>query len=233
MELLNPSLKHPVAYHERYYESDSGFSADDYSSVDPVAAASSEITSVTSRASKNKSVLKLITRDDGTVITLDENEVLADDVHDHGIEDDAGDGMELDVDRRNPLVVSFKEDDQVQDARTRKGQKQSIHFLTRRVKASWLDNTYQKAIARARARLAEGNWPQYPEEWRLPHAPLPARPDFTRTGPVTSLKGGYLEAKRNRKERRKRSGTFPRTKSVSYYSFLSYLYSMSSYILSS
>ncbi|XP_041484909.1 uncharacterized protein LOC121431407 [Lytechinus variegatus] len=214
MALLNPSTSQLVAYHERNYESDSGFSADDYSSVDPIAVAS-EITSVASRASKNKSVLKLNTRDDGTVITLDETPVIADSVHDHGIEDDAGDGVESDVERRNPLVVSFKEDDHIQDSKSgkNKGQKQSIHFVTKRIKASWLDNTYQKAIARARARLAKGNWPEYPEEWRLPHAPLPARPDYTRTGPVASLTGGYLEAKRNRKERRKRSETFPRAKS--------------------
>ncbi|XP_041471432.1 uncharacterized protein LOC121420922 isoform X3 [Lytechinus variegatus] len=214
MALLNPSTSQLVAYHERNYESDSGFSADDYSSVDPIAVAS-EITSVASRASKNKSVLKLNTRDDGTVITLDETPVIVDSVHDHGIEDDAGDGVESDVERRNPLVVSFKEDDHIQDSKSgkNKGQKQSIHFVTKRIKASWLDNTYQKAIARARARLAKGNWPEYPEEWRLPHAPLPARPDYTRTGPVASLTGGYLEAKRNRKERRKRSETFPRAKS--------------------
>ncbi|XP_077990053.1 uncharacterized protein LOC144444494 isoform X2 [Glandiceps talaboti] len=50
-------------------------------------------------------------------------------------------------------------------------------------KSDVLDTNFQKAIRRAKERMARGECPCEPEEWRLPGAPLPARPDYTRTCP--------------------------------------------------
>ncbi|KAI0225329.1 hypothetical protein LSAT2_023817 [Lamellibrachia satsuma] len=41
----------------------------------------------------------------------------------------------------------------------------------------------QKLINAARWRVANGLGARQPEEWRLPHAPLPVRPDYSRTAP--------------------------------------------------
>ncbi|XP_070534037.1 uncharacterized protein [Ptychodera flava] len=51
-------------------------------------------------------------------------------------------------------------------------------------KSDNLDNNFQRAIKRARERIARREGPYTAEEWRLPGAPLPARPDYTRTCPV-------------------------------------------------
>ncbi|KAI8776668.1 cyclin-dependent kinase 12, partial [Biomphalaria glabrata] len=43
----------------------------------------------------------------------------------------------------------------------------------------------QDAIYRASwARKKNGEWPKTPIEWRLPKAPVPARPDYSRSGPL-------------------------------------------------
>ncbi|XP_041361983.1 uncharacterized protein LOC121377955 [Gigantopelta aegis] len=46
----------------------------------------------------------------------------------------------------------------------------------------------QEAIYRAKWNVQTSGTAILPEEWRLPKAPLPARPDFTRTGPLSSKK---------------------------------------------
>ena len=45
------------------------------------------------------------------------------------------------------------------------------------------DTSYQRTINEARWRIAHGETALEPEEWRLPRAPLPARPDYSRNAP--------------------------------------------------
>ncbi|XP_059158230.1 uncharacterized protein LOC131942398 isoform X2 [Physella acuta] len=46
--------------------------------------------------------------------------------------------------------------------------------------------TLQEAIYRASwTRRKMGDWPRTPLEWRLPKAPAPAKPDYSRSGPLT------------------------------------------------
>ncbi|XP_074656117.1 uncharacterized protein LOC141909562 isoform X2 [Tubulanus polymorphus] len=49
------------------------------------------------------------------------------------------------------------------------------------------DTSYQRAIYRAKQKIRDGEMEKSrmkPEEWRLPKAPLPARPDLTRIAPI-------------------------------------------------
>ncbi|XP_071854255.1 uncharacterized protein [Apostichopus japonicus] len=77
-----------------------------------------------------------------------------------------------------------------------------------------LDTTYQRAILSARARLLGGEPPRYPEEWRLPYAPLPARPDLTRTVFFGDQRIGHR--KEHRRRGRDRSKTHPMSETDSF-----------------
>lgn len=78
----------------------------------------------------------------------------------------------------------------------------------------WLDNSYQKAIIQARERLLRSEPPRNAEEWRLPYAPLPARPDLTRTT-ILRDKRAANHRKEERRRRRARSQTHPISATVS------------------
>ena len=78
----------------------------------------------------------------------------------------------------------------------------------------WLDTSYQKAILRAKERLMRGEPPRNAEEWRLPYAPLPARPDLTRTNFVRDRRESD-HRKGRRRRRRARSQTHPVSATVS------------------
>lgn len=45
------------------------------------------------------------------------------------------------------------------------------------------DTSYQRTINAGRLRIARGSTDLAPEEWRLPHAPVPFKPDYSRVGP--------------------------------------------------
>ncbi|XP_071503285.1 uncharacterized protein [Diadema antillarum] len=207
MALLQSLLAPSGVFPKRSFGSDSGFSADDSTAVDPIAAGS-EITSLTSNTTK--SVAKPNTRQEAGPTVI--GDLRADNRDGVADEEDDDEGIDGSTSEQDQLVISFG-DDAVSSAHhlSVPVPKKSVYIATSRIKASWLDNTYQKALARARARLAKGHWPQDPEEWRLPNAPLPAKPDYTRTGPVLSLPSGYLVTQRKRREARTRSETFPGT----------------------
>jgi hypothetical protein len=62
--------------------------------------------------------------------------------------------------------------------------------------------SYQQAIAESRqrlaaARLAPSEVPLGPSEWRLPHAPVPSRPDYARVALTTDRLNG--QRRRNKK----------------------------------
>ena len=43
------------------------------------------------------------------------------------------------------------------------------------------NSVQQRLINAARWRVANGRGVRHPDEWRLPHVPVPARPDYSRT----------------------------------------------------
>lgn len=100
--------------------------------------------------------------------------------------------------------------------------KMNSDFSKSSVASNLLDTTYQRAILSARARLLEGEPPRYPEEWRLPYAPLPARPDLTRT--VFFGDQRIRHRKEHRRRGRDRSQTHPMSETVSVHSFLSFVF---------
>ncbi|XP_072029092.1 uncharacterized protein [Amphiura filiformis] len=75
-----------------------------------------------------------------------------------------------------------------------------------KIQTRWLDNSFQQALLRAQERLAGGSLPREQEEWRLPHAPVPSRPDFSRIVPVYDDRIG----KRRRRGKHKRRDTYPK-----------------------
>ncbi|XP_072175739.1 uncharacterized protein [Diadema setosum] len=209
MALLQSLLAPSGVFPKQSFGSDSGFSADDSIAVDAIAAGS-EITSLTSNTAK--SVAKPNTRQEAGPTLI--GDLRADNRDGVADEEDDDEGIDGSTSEQDQLVISFGDDAVSAQNLTIPVPKKSVYIATSRIKASWLDNTYQKALARARARLAKGHWPQNPEEWRLPNAPLPAKPDYTRTGPVISLPSGYLVTQRKRREARTRSETFPGTSKV-------------------
>ena len=78
-----------------------------------------------------------------------------------------------------------------------------------KVQTQWLDNSFQKALLRAQERLAGGSYPREQEEWRLPHAPVPSRPDFSRVVPVRDEK-----VRKKRRRKHKRRDTYPTSTQV-------------------
>lgn len=88
------------------------------------------------------------------------------------------------------------------------------HKTFRSMGSNLLDTSYQRAILSARARLLGGEPPRFPEEWRLPYAPLPARPDLTRILPGDHRRVGHRK-KQRRKRGRDRSLTHPMSATVS------------------
>ena len=79
-----------------------------------------------------------------------------------------------------------------------------------RIQTRWLDNSFQKALLRAQARLTGGSLPREQEEWRLPHAPVPSRPDFSRVVPIYDERIG-----KRKRGKHKRSDTYPKSVKVS------------------
>ncbi|XP_022106904.1 mediator of DNA damage checkpoint protein 1-like [Acanthaster planci] len=81
------------------------------------------------------------------------------------------------------------------------------------IQASWLDTSYQKALARVRERIVgQGKGPRNAEEWRYHKAPAPARPDLTRTFPLL-MRNEVNKNNPRKRNKHRRSGTFPRAAS--------------------
>lgn len=57
---------------------------------------------------------------------------------------------------------------------------------------------HQEAIYQAKQNVKQNNFAWYPEEWRLPGAPVPARPDYTRHAPIPSHVRRKLKPRKQR-----------------------------------
>ncbi|XP_033120125.1 titin-like isoform X6 [Anneissia japonica] len=67
-----------------------------------------------------------------------------------------------------------------------------------------LDNCYQRAITQAKQRLLKGEILYKNGEWRIPGAPVPSRPDYSKVKPVKDK-----SKHRRRKAKHQRSETYP------------------------
>lgn len=68
----------------------------------------------------------------------------------------------------------------------------------------------QEAIYRAEWNVKNSHEAVLPEEWRLPKAPNPARPDYSRTAPVLANIRSRLKTRRDREQGVSRSQPQPR-----------------------
>ena len=127
-----------------------------------------------------------------------------------GLEDEEGDEGNTNRSHHHlPTVVSLKEFGRPPAPGT--------------IKPSWLDTSYQKAIARVRERIVvQRNHPRNAEEWRYPKAPVPARPDLTQKFPV--FIGNDVKDSFKRRNKHRRSWTYPQAATVSIRKIISFSY---------